>query len=81
MRLKVSCDQLGEVVAICDHLGLLGRAQLEHEVAGEAIRVALDLLITLPAYAALRPYVVGLECIEPKEADAVQSKQDQGPAG
>ncbi|MBX3588699.1 MAG: hypothetical protein KF796_18870 [Ramlibacter sp.] len=36
-------------------------------------------LITLPVYVALRPYLVGLECIEP--ADAAQSKQDHGSAG
>ena len=33
--------QLGKVVAICDHLGLLGGVELEHEIAGEAVGVAL----------------------------------------
>lgn len=37
--------QLGEVVAICDHLGLLGRGQLKHEVDGKPLPVALDLLV------------------------------------
>ena len=37
--------QFGQVVAICDHLGLLRRVDLEHEVAGEASGIALHLLI------------------------------------
>jgi hypothetical protein len=34
-----------EVVAICDHLGLLGGIKPEHEIAREPIRIALDLLV------------------------------------
>jgi DNA-directed RNA polymerase subunit RPC12/RpoP len=33
-------------------------------------------LISLPMYAALRPYVVGLECVDPKDANIATSKED-----
>ena len=34
-----------EVVAICEHLGLLGGVELVQEIGGEALAVGLDLLI------------------------------------
>ncbi len=34
-----------EVVAICDHLGFLFGRELEHEILGEALLVALHLLV------------------------------------
>lgn len=36
---------LSGVVAVCDHLGLLFGCQLEQKVAGEAVAIALDLLV------------------------------------
>ncbi|MDH4377701.1 MAG: TFIIB-type zinc ribbon-containing protein [Ramlibacter sp.] len=43
--------------------------------ASQGCGIFAAFLITLPVYVALRPYLVGLESIEP--ADATQSKQDQ----
>jgi hypothetical protein len=40
--------ELGEVVAICDHLGLLRGAELEHEIARKTLVVAFDLLVEAP---------------------------------
>lgn len=41
-----------KVVAICDHLCLFFRCQLEHEVVGETITVTFDLFIkALSCYA------------------------------
>ena len=34
-------------------------------------------LISLPIYAALRPYLVGLECADPKDTNIAESKEDQ----
>ena len=34
-------------------------------------------LVSLPIYAALRPYVVGLDCVDPKESYAAGPEKDQ----
>jgi hypothetical protein len=53
--------QLGEVVAICDHLGLLGRGELKHEVLREALGVALDLLVQPLGVHAVQRSQVGVD--------------------